>query len=192
MNSVWERLSHKTLFPFYQFIKQAKQRYGDRYKLTNSLEAKMTTSVLDCILRTNGREFKRFAKQIHGNQYKLIHLRLEAKMATSVLECILRAVFLNSNVLQPRSRPRVRRQGVFALTFIAIIQRTPHSRPCSLYTSHLQFVQWSCYISIHAPPSDSLPSSVVESAELFHRNTHNQLGDVGESGDPLIKILLSL
>ncbi len=63
-----------TEFPFYQCIKQAKQRHGDRYKLTHSqLEANMTTSVLECILRTNVREFKRFAKQTHGNQYKLIN-----------------------------------------------------------------------------------------------------------------------
>ena len=40
----------------------------------------------------NVREFK----QIHGNQYKLIHLRLEAKMAASVRERILRAMFVNS------------------------------------------------------------------------------------------------
>ena len=138
---------------------------------------------------SNVRVFKHLPT--HGNQYQLIHLRLDAKMATSVLECILRAMFVNSNVLQLRSRPRVRRHGVFALTFMAHIQRTPYSRPCSLYTSHLQFFQWSCYISFLAPPSDSLPSSVVESVELFHRNTHNQLGDIGESSDPHIKIILS-
>ena len=40
----------------------------------------------------NVREFK----QILGNQYKLIHLRLEAKMAASVRERILRAMFVNS------------------------------------------------------------------------------------------------
>ena len=57
---------------------------------------------------SNVREFKRFAKQIHGRQYKLVHFRLEAKMATSVVECILRAMFVNSNVLLPRSRPRVK------------------------------------------------------------------------------------
>ena len=84
-----------------------------------------------------------------------------------------------------------RRQGVFVLTFMANIQRTAYSRPCSLYTSHLQFLQWSCYICSSYPPSDSLPSLVVESAELFHRNTHNQLGDVGEISDPHIKILLA-
>ena len=135
----------------------------------------------------NVREFK----QIHGNQYKLIHLRLEAKMATSFRERIglLRAMFVNSNILQTWSRPRVKRQGVFALTVMANIQRPPHSRPCSLYTSHLQFFQWSYYISFLAPPppSDSLPSLVVESMLLFHRNTRDQLGDIGESSDPHIK-----
>ena len=130
-------------------------------------------------------------KQIHGYQYKLIHLRLEAKIATSIQERILRAMFVNSNVLQPWSRPRVKQQGVFALTVMANIQQTPHSRPCSLYTSHLQFFRWSCYISFLAPPSDSLPSHIVESMELFHRNTHNQLSDIGESGDPYIKVVLS-
>ena len=49
---VW-RVSHKTQFPFDQFIKQAKQIYGDWYKLIHShVEAKMTTNVLECILRT--------------------------------------------------------------------------------------------------------------------------------------------
>ena len=98
---------------------------------------------------SNVRVFKRLPT--HGNQYQLIHLRLNAKMATGVLECILRAMFVNSNVLQLRSRPGVRRQGVFALTFMANIQRTPYSRPCGLYTSHLQFSHWSCYISFLAP-----------------------------------------
>ena len=71
----------------------------------------------------NDREFK----QIHGNQYKQIHLRLEEKMATTFRERILRAMFVNSNILQPWSRHRVKRQGVFALTVMANIQRTPHS-----------------------------------------------------------------
>ena len=76
----------------------------------------------------------------YGNQYKLIHLLLEAETASSVLECILRAMFANSNVLQPRSRLRVKLQGVFALTFMANIQRTAYSRPCSLFTSHLHLM----------------------------------------------------
>ena len=40
-------------------------------------------------------------------------------------------------------------------------------------------------------PGDSLPSRIVESMDLFHRNTHDHLSDIGESGDPLIKVVLS-
>ena len=146
----------------------------------------MNTSVLERILRAMFVNSNVFCQANTRHRYKLIR---EAKTATSVLECILRVMPVNSNVLQPRSRPRELRQCVFD-TVMANIQRTPHSRPCSLYTPHLQFFQWSCYISFLAPPSDSLPTLVVESVELFHRNTHNQLGDIGESGDPHIKILL--
>ena len=109
------------------------------------------------------------------------------------LEQCLFIKFVNSvccGFLSIRVRLRVNWQGVFALTVMANIQRTLHSRSCSLYTPHLQFFQWSCYISFHAPPGDSLPSRVVESMELFHRNTHNQLSDIGESGDPHIKVVL--
>ena len=40
-------------------------------------------------------------------------------------------------------------------------------------------------------PDKSLPSVVVESAELFDSNTHNFLGDLVESGDPHVKVSLS-
>ena len=166
------------MFPFYIFIKQAKQRQRVRYKLTHSqLEANMTTSVLECILRTNVREFKRFAKQTHGNQYKLIHLRIKAKTATSVLECILRAMFVNSNVLQPRSRPRVKRQCVFALTFMANI----HSRLCSLYTPHLQFFQWSCYM-LHFIPRTPPP---FWPPPHLHHGAHHSTGPTKSSKTPI-------
>ena len=144
-------VSHKTQFPFYRFIKQAKPIRGDRYKLTRSrLETKIATSVLERVLRAMFVNSN--VLPTHGNQYKLIHLLLEAKTATIVLECILRTMFVNSTVLQPRSRLRVKLQGVFALTFMANIQRTAYSRPCSLYTFHQQFFQWSCYISFLVSP----------------------------------------
>ena len=97
-----------------------------------------------------------------------------------------------TNVLQPRSRLRVKLQGVFALMFIQVSSEL-HTldRVVFVHLTYSFCFQWSCYISLPAPPSDYLPPRVVESAELFHRNTYNQLGDVGESGDPHIMIILA-
>ena len=45
------------------------------------------------------------------------------------------------------------------------------------------------------PPADfpdkSLPSVIVESAELFDSNTHNFIGDLVESSDPHVKVSLT-
>ena len=53
----------------------------------------------------------------------------------------------------------------------------------------------NCHAAFHPAhaPSNSLPSVVVESAELFDfdSNTHNCLGDLFESSDPRVKVSLS-
>ena len=66
---VYGESKSQTKFPFYQFIKQAKQSkyYGDWYKLIHShVEAKMTTNVLECILRT---------MFVNSSKYKAISIR---------------------------------------------------------------------------------------------------------------------
>ena len=147
-----EIVSHKTQsFHFLSILLSKPSQSNTRQSVQANT---ITTRSESCYKRSgvhapsNVRVFKRFPT--HGNQYQLIHLRLETKMATSVLECILRAMFVNSNVLQLRSRPRVRRQGVFALTFMANIQRTLYYRPCSLYTIHLTYSFSNGHVTIRS------------------------------------------
>ena len=91
--------SQNTEFPFYRFISKQSKYTAIDISNTRTTRREHVYKRSGVPTPSNVREFKRFAKQTHDNQYKLIHFRLEAKMTTSVLECLLRTMIVKSNVL---------------------------------------------------------------------------------------------
>ena len=102
-------------------------------------------------------------------------------------ECIPRAMFVNAIMVETSREAHALNNTVCLLWRYSSIE-VSGGVVCIYATRFL-----NGHLAFHSAhsPGNSLPSIVVESAELVDSNTQNCLGDLVESSDPHVKVSLA-